>query len=67
MYHSFVALLGLEVQGAPRSEVYMERVEPARTEGMGRTSPDLLHALDAKEVRRRRQGLKRTGIEKNIK
>jgi hypothetical protein len=57
----------LEVQAAPRSEVYMERVEPARTEGMGGTSPDLLHALDAKEVRRRRQGLKQTGIEKNIK
>jgi hypothetical protein len=67
MYHSFVAPLGLEVRAAPRSEVYMERVEPARTEGMGRTSPDLLHALDAEEVRRRRQGLKRTGIEKNIK
>jgi hypothetical protein len=44
MYHSFVAPLGLEVRAAPRSEVYMERVEPARTEGMGRTSPDLLHA-----------------------
>jgi hypothetical protein len=46
----------LEVQAAPRSEVYMERVEATRTEGMGGTSPDLLHVLDAEEVRRRRRG-----------
>jgi hypothetical protein len=46
----------MDYQAAPRSEVYMERVEAARTEGMGGTSPDLLHALDAEEVRRRRRG-----------